>query len=190
MKTWIGQLEKIYSMKTSQKEVRKYNKIKFIFDVDDESDDDAQYPKIEEESKSNLGESKKKSGQENNKMKSFAQATAVATKDNYNRVSQRFKEEPAGEVFIDEATKVASKSAELGTQVYQSTKTKMSDFVQNGGIEGVQSQAVNSAKTIGSSFWNFVCKATQEDQEKMGKGSMPPPVQTEDNKSISGEKPL
>ena len=87
-------------------------------------------------------------------------------------MSQRFKEEPAGEVFYDEASKVATKSAEISTQVYNSTKTKVSEFVNNGGIDEIQNKAYHSATNIGNSFWNFVCNATKEDQEKLTKGNL------------------
>ncbi|CAI2375850.1 unnamed protein product [Moneuplotes crassus] len=95
------------------------------------------------------------------------QDLAKNSQENYQRVSNRLKEEPAGEVLLDEATKVATKSAEYGTKVYNSTKEKMAEFANNGGMEEAKNQAYNKAVNIGNSFWNFVCQATINEQEKL-----------------------
>lgn len=68
---------------------------------------------------------------------------------------------------MDEASSIASKSAEYGSQVYNSTKEKLNDFVNNGGMEDVQTQAYSKAADIGNSFWSFVCNATLNEQEKL-----------------------
>ena len=86
----------------------------------------------------------------------FAKKTSELTKSKYETVSQRFKEEPAGEVFLDEATKLASKSAEYGAKVVASAKESMTKFKENGGFEHMQNNATNTATNVGSSFWNYL----------------------------------
>lgn len=43
----------------------------------------------------------------------------------------------------------------------------MTEFANNGGMEEATNQAYNKAVNIGNSFWNFVCQATINEQEKL-----------------------
>lgn len=78
---------------------------------------------------------------------------------------------------MEEATKIAGKSAEYGSKVYNSAKESVENFKNSGQLS-----------EMGNSFWNYMWTVTQEDQSKLGKESSFVKEQTEDNKQT--EKPL
>lgn len=86
----------------------------------------------------------------------LAKNTADYTKESYNKVSQKFKEEPAKDVLIEGATVAAVKSAEYSSKVYNATKEKITKLKNTGSLEDIQNQAYTKAKTLGSSFWGFL----------------------------------
>lgn len=126
------------------------------------------------------------------KILDLAKNTADYTKESYNKVSQKFKEEPAKDILIEGATVAAVKSAEYSSKVYNAAKEKVSKLKNTGSLEDIQNQAYSKAKTLGSSFWGFIWNVTNEDKAKMDSQHQNPDKnpKIEDFKKIDEEKPL